>query len=61
MYNQKIEKNMIILQTNQLNISLMVISISNKLKMILTHLEKWADNKFGLKNYKKSNEWSKRN
>jgi len=40
MYNQKIEKNMIILQTNQLNISLMVISISNKLKMILILLRK---------------------
>lgn len=40
MYNQKIEKNMIILQTNQLNISLMVISISNKLKMISIHLRK---------------------
>lgn len=40
MYNQKIEKNMIILQTNQLNISLMVISISSKLKMISIHLKK---------------------
>lgn len=40
MYNQKIEKNMIILQTNQLNISLTVISISSKLKMILIHLRK---------------------
>lgn len=40
MYNQKIEKNMIISQTNQLNILLMVISISNKLKMILIHLRK---------------------
>lgn len=40
MYNQKIEKNMIISQTNQLNILLMVISISNKLKMISIHLRK---------------------
>lgn len=40
MYNQKIEKNMIILQINQLNILLMVISISNKLKMISIHLRK---------------------